>query len=63
MGSGHVSDRWTSFLNYHLHDSFIVFKKVQLRLTDILGLGFGIGPRTSFLNATTVGLDSVVGST
>ena len=32
VGSGHVSDRWTSSFGYHFDHSFIVFKNVKLRL-------------------------------
>ena len=31
VGSGHVSHCWTSSFDYHLDDSFVVFKNVQLR--------------------------------
>ena len=33
VGAGHVSHRWTSSIDSHFDDSFIVFKNVQLRLT------------------------------
>ena len=72
VGSGNMSHCGTSSFDYHFDDNFIVFKDVQLRLTltrmcvngykiHILGLGFGMEIRTSFPDASMVGLDIVVG--
>ena len=61
LGSKLILSKNLSRASLWVRETCLTARRRLLTSFVILGLGFGFGPRTSFLDAIVVGSDSIVG--